>query len=188
MMPLRDPDARTGHEDSFEEIPRELDLVQVGRAVPRDWRYDVYRSSVPGRRFADLEEGTVYEVEGRDTVTAAAELARLTLNVARAHTDAAGSAHGRRLAYGGHTIAVAAAQATRALPNLLTILAWRSCEHTGPVFDGDLLATELTVGRLHPLEPGEHGLVDLRAVTTAERDGSDGAEPVLDWRFLGLMA
>ena len=111
----------------------------------------------------------MYEIEGRDTVTAAAELARLTLNVARAHTDAGGSVHGRRLAYGGHTIAVAAAQATRALPNLLTIVAWRSCDHTGPVFDGDLLATELTVGALHPLELDGPGLVDLRAVTTAER-------------------
>ena len=109
MIPLRDPEARTGHEASFEEIPRELDLVQVGRAVPRDWRYDAYRSNVPGHHFADLQEGTVYAIEGRDTVTAAAELARLTLNVARAHTDAAGSVHGRRLAYGGHTIAVAAA-------------------------------------------------------------------------------
>ena len=57
-----------------------------------------------------------------------------------------------------------------------------------PTFDADLLATELTVGALHPLELDGPGLVDLRAVTTAERDGGDGAEPVLDWRFLGLMA
>ena len=101
-------------------------------------------------------------------MTAAPELARLTLNVAMTHTDAGASAHGRRLAYGGHTIAVAAAQATRALPNLVTIVAWRSCDHTGPVFEGDMLSTELTVEAVHPLEAG--GLVDLRAVTAAERE------------------
>nr|MBA3359824.1 acyl dehydratase [Thermoleophilaceae bacterium] len=100
------------------------------------------------------------------------------------HTDAGASAHGRRLAYGGHTIAVAAAQVTRALPNLVTIVAWRSCDHTGPVFEGDVLATELTVGETHPLERG--GLVDLRAVTSADR--GEGPEPVLDWRLMGLMA
>jgi hypothetical protein len=52
------------------------------------------------------------------------------------------------------------------------------------VFEGDVLSTELTVEAVHPLETG--GLVDLRAVTTAERDGE--AAPVLDWRFLGVMA
>jgi acyl dehydratase len=188
MIPLRDPDARTGHADGFEDIPRDLDLARVGAAAPRGWRYDLYRRRCPGEHFADIEAGTVYQVEGRDTVTAAAELARLTLNIARAHTDAGGSVHGRRLAYGGHTIAVAAAQATRALPNLLTIVAWRSCEHTGPVFDGDVLSTELTVGAVHPLELDGPGLVDLRAVTHAERHGLDEPEPVLDWRFLALMA
>ena len=122
------------------------------------------REGLPGEHFADMQAGTVLRDRGPRHGDRAAELARLTLNVARAHTDAGASVHGRRLAYGGHTIAVAAAQATRALPNLLTIVAWRWCEHTGPVFDGDLLATELTVGRgLHPLELDGPGLADLRA-------------------------
>ena len=159
-------------------------MDEVEAAFPSDWRLNRFRERSPGEHLADLEPGAVYEVEGRDTVTAAPELARLTLNVAMTHTDAGASAHGRRLAYGGHTIAVAAAQATRALPNLVTIVAWRSCDHTGPVFERDVLSTELTVEALHPLHSG--GLVDLRAVTTAERDGE--AKPVLDWRFLGVMA
>ena len=50
-------------------------------------------------------------------VSSAPELARLTLNIAMVHHDAAASAGGR-LVYGGHTIGIAAAQATRALPNL----------------------------------------------------------------------
>lgn len=186
MIPLRDRDADTGHAGSFEEIPKELDVEEVSRVVPDGWRFERYRELVPGEHFADLAEGTVYEIEGRDTVTAAPELARLTLNVAMTHTDAGASAHGKRLAYGGHTIAVAAAQATRALPNLMTIVAWRSCEHTGPVFEGDVLSTELTVEAVHSLEGG--GLADLRAVTAAEREGKGERTPVLDWRFLGLMA
>ena len=184
MIPLRDPDATTGHTGSFEEIPKELDMDEVEAAFPADWRLDRFRERLPGEHLADLVPGAVYEVEGRDTVTAAPELARLTLNVAMTHTDAGASVHGRRLAYGGHTIAVAAAQATRALPNLVTIAAWRSCDHTGPVFEGDVLSTELTVEGVHPLETG--GLADLRAVTTAEREGETA--PVLDWRFLGVMA
>jgi 2-methylfumaryl-CoA hydratase len=186
MIPLRDPDAVTGHAGSFDEIPKELDAGELSAAVPGGWDLARFRERVPGEHFSDLSPGTVYEVEGRDTVTAAPELARLTLNVAMTHTDAGASAHGKRLAYGGHTIAVAAAQATRALPNLMTIVAWRSCEHTGPVFEGDVLSTELTVEAAHPLEAG--GLLDLRAVTAAERDGQGERTPVLDWRFLGLMA
>ena len=184
MIPLRDPEAETGHAGTFEEIPKELDMSQVEAAVPSDWRLDRFRDRSAGEHFTDMEPGAVYEVEGRDTVTAAPELARLTLNVAMTHLDAGASAHGRRLAYGGHTIAVAAAQTTRALPNLVTIVAWRSCDHTGPVFEGDVLSSDLTVEAVHPLETG--GLVDLRAVTTAERDGEQSQ--VLDWRFLGLMA
>ena len=184
MIPLRDPDAATGHAGSFEEIPKELDMDEVEAAFPSDWRLDRFRELSAGEHLTDLVPGAVYDIEGRDTVTAAPELARLTLNVAMTHTDAGASVHGRRLAYGGHTIAVAAAQATRALPNLVTIAAWRSCDHTGPVFEGDVLSTELTVEAVRPLENG--GLVDLRAVTTAERDGE--AAPALDWRFLGGMA
>jgi 2-methylfumaryl-CoA hydratase len=186
MIPLRDGEAETGHTFDFDEIPKELDMDEIGGAVPGDWHFDRYRELVPGEHFGDLSEGTIYEVEGRDTVTAAPELARLTLNVAMTHTDAGASAHGKRLAYGGHTIAVAAAQATRALPNLLTIVAWRSCDHTGPVFEGDVLSSEITVEGIHPLDGC--GLVDLRAVTSAEREGQGEATPVLDWRFLGLMA
>jgi acyl dehydratase len=180
MIPLRDPDVQTAHADRFEGISQELDLARVEEAVPADWRFDLFRESVPGEHFADLEEGAVYEVEGRDTVTGAPELARLSLNVAQAHTDAGATAHGKRLVYGGHTIGIAAAQATRAIPNLMTILAWRSCDHLGPVFEGDVLSTELSVEGVRPLDDG--GLVELRAATSADRG------EVLDWRFVGLMA
>jgi acyl dehydratase len=179
MIPMRDALLETGHADRFAGIPEELDMQRVEAAVP-DWRFEVFRARVPGEHFADVEPGCVYEVEGRGTVTAAPELARLSLNVAYAHTDAGATAHGRRLVYGGHTIGIAAAHVTRALPNLMTILAWRSCDHLGPVFEGDVLASEVSVEGAQPL--GDGGLVELRAVTSSERG------PVLDWRFVGLMA
>lgn len=190
MIPCRDPRADTGHADSFDAIPAELDMERVRAAVPPDWRLDVVRQRLPGAHFADVPEGATYAVEGRDTVTCAPELARLTLNVAAAHTDAAASPYGRRLVYGGHTISLAAAQITRALPNLVTLVAWRSCDHTAPVFEGDVLRIEFDVEARHPLVNG--GLVDLHARVYAER-GDQSPEPgreveVLDWRVIGLMA
>jgi len=190
MIPLRDPATQTGHADRFESIPQELDRDEVRAAVPDDWSFHAAREHMPGAHAGDLAAGTVYQVEGRDSVTAAPELARLTLNVARTHTDPGAGAYGSRLVYGGYTIAVAAAHATRALPNLLTILAWHGCEHTGPVFEGDVLATQLTLEAVHPLELRDDtcALLDLRAVVHADRAGAEGPVQVLDWRFIGLMA
>jgi hypothetical protein len=55
------------------------------------------------------------------------------------------------------------------------------------VFEGDILGTELTLEAKHELADG--GLLDLHAVVFADRaDGSAEHEPVLDWRFVGLMA
>jgi acyl dehydratase len=191
MLPCRDPEADTGHADSFDAIPEELDLDRVRAAVPADWRLDVFRERLPGDHFGDVPEGVTFAVEGRDTVTSAPEIARLTLNVAGAHTDAGASSHGRRLVYGGHTISLAAAQLGRALPNLVTLLAWRSCDHTAPVFEGDVLRSEFRVEGKHSLARGG-GLLDLRARVFAERgpqapEAGEDVE-VLDWRVIGLMA
>jgi acyl dehydratase len=189
MLPLADGSLRTGHADRFENIPEELDAARVAAAVPADWRLDVFRDRCPGEHFDVLVEGTLYEVEGRDTVTSAPELARLTLNLAQTHTDAGASAYGRRLVYGGHTIGIASAQLVRALPNLVTIVGWRGCDHLAPVFEEDVLRSEVELCGLHPLERGG-GLVDLRVVVHAARGAGGGAEetPVLDWRLWGLMA
>jgi acyl dehydratase len=135
------------------------------------------------------EPGTVYDIEVRDTVTGAPELARATLNLAATHTDPGASAYGRRLVYGGHTISIAGAHATRALPDLVTIVAWRSCDHTGPVFEGDVLRTELHVEGVHQRDG--YLLIDLRALVHGcpGQDAGDRAaaeKPVLDWRFVAL--
>lgn len=196
MIPLRDPEAQTGHADPFDDIPSGIDLDGLARRVAAaGWRLDVFkdRAGRAGPHFGDVTPGTVYDVEGRDTVTSAPELVRATLNLAATHTDPAAGAYGRRLVYGGHTISVAGAQTTRALGNLVTVVAWRGGDHTGPVFEGDVLRTEVTVEGIHPAAGG--GLVDLRAVVYAER-AADSARrgpeapveetPVLDWRFVAL--
>jgi len=182
MIPLRDPEADTGHADDFTEIPRELDRARLAEATPGEWRLDRLRAAVPGPYHDALEVGQTFMVEAGETVTGAPELARLTLNVATAHTDATLSLHGRRLVYGGHTISVAAAHATRAIPAIATIVAWRSCEHIAPVFEGDVLRTELGV-----VDSSQGGLVEFRARVSSVRAGAD-AELVLDWSFVAVVA
>ena len=129
MLPLRDPDLATGHADRFDEFSSELDPERVTGAVPA-WDYAAMRARIAVAGSA-IEPGTVYAVEGRETVTAAPELARLTLNVAMTHRDGGAGLHGRRLVYGGQTISIAAAHSAWAIPALATIVAWRSCEHSG---------------------------------------------------------
>jgi acyl dehydratase len=182
MIPLREGAVDTGHADAFDEIPADLDAKRVLAAVPPSWRYEVLAARVgDGNR---VEPGTVYEIEGRDTVTAAPELARMTLNLAMTHRDA--GARGRRLVYGGQTIAIAAAQAATAVPGLATIVAWRSCEHSAPVYEGDILSTELTIVSVDPLDQPHATLVDARAVVHADRGGGEEPDQVLAWEFLGV--
>lgn len=187
MLPLRDDAADTGHADDLDDVPSGLDPAAVERAVPDGWALGPLRDAAPGPHHADLEPGASFLVEAGETVTGAPELARLTLNVAMAHTDASGSAHGRRLVYGGHTISVAAAHASRALPALATILAWEGCDHLGPVFEGDVLRTELRVEGVGPPAPGGGGTARLRALVAAVR-GAGAPQAVLDWRFVALVA
>ncbi|MFZ0042487.1 MAG: MaoC family dehydratase [Solirubrobacteraceae bacterium] len=182
MLPLSDRQGRTGRDDDLDAIPSELDSGSLSAAVT-DWQLHRYRELVGGSTFAELVPGANWAVEGGDVVSAAPELARLTLNVATAHHDA--TANGRRLVYGGHTIGIAASQLTRALPNLVTIVAWRGCDHLGPVLEGDTLTSEVEFVGGEELESGG-ALVDLRSRVTAHRESE--SEPVLDWRLVGVLA
>jgi 2-methylfumaryl-CoA hydratase len=181
---LRDGSVDTGHADGFDDIAADLDMRRVSAAVPPSWRYDALAARVGDRDR--IEPGAVYEIEGRDTVTAAPELARMTLNLAMTHRDAGAGARGRRLVYGGQTISIAAAQAATALPGLATIVAWRSCEHSAPVYEGDILSTELTIVAVDPLENSDATLIDARAVVHADRAGGEEPDQVLAWEFLGV--
>jgi acyl dehydratase len=83
---------------------------------------------------------------------------------------------------------LAAAQATRALPNLVTIVAWHGCDHLAPVREGDTLRSTLELERTEPFASGG-GLVHLRSRVRADREGgSQASQEVLDWRLVGVMA
>lgn len=190
MVACRDPNANTGHADSLDAIPAEISDADLIAAVPA-WDYAAFRK-LPGLHGKDIAAGQRFIVEARDSVSSAPEIARLTLNMAMTHFDAAASAYGTRLVFGGHAIAIASAQILRALPNIVTLLAWRGCDHLAPVFEGDMLATQVCVEAVTPVKNG--ALVDLRAVVHATRGpeairaGQSQAADVLDWRVVCLMA
>lgn len=184
MLPLRD--APAGVEGDIGEGAVDLEPEPL-RAAAAALALEPFRAQVPGPHFAELPGDWSLEVEGGDAVDAAPALARLTLNVAMAHLDAGSGGRGRRLVYGGHTIGLAAAQATRALPSLVTILGWHSADHSAPVFEGDTLHSRLELERREPL-PGGGGLVHLRSRADAVRAGGGEREAVLDWRFVGVLA
>jgi acyl dehydratase len=159
LLPARGPVTPAG---AVPDAPLEL-------AVP-DWDLDAHPHGEP------LVAGDRLDVESHETVTLAPELARATLNLAMTHTDAQAGPHGRRLVYGGHAIGIALAHACRALPGLVTVLAWRSCDHLGPVFEEDRLASSVEVLAV------DGPVVDLRVVLSNDR------ADVLDWRPAVLYA
>lgn len=184
MIPLRDPKGWTGRQDDLESLPSAIDPQQAAKAIA-GWNLEEFRAGVHGQHFDGLKQGALWDIAGGDLVSSAPELARMTLNIAMVHHDARSSAGGR-LVYGGHTIGIAATQAARALPNLVTILAWHSCDHLAPVREGDTLRSTLELEACDPLPKGG-GLVHLRSRVRADREGNQ-AQDVLDWRFIGVMA
>ncbi|GAC55456.1 MaoC family dehydratase [Gordonia amicalis] len=186
LSPAPDP-GRTVHADDLSTIGPGADAEP---ALP-DWDLATYRSSVRGQHFSPELAGRVYR-SSADVVSSAPELARLSLNIAATHHDerVAGKAAGGRLVYGGHTIGLALSQANRALPNLVTVVAWDSCDHTGPVREGDTLSSEIHVEDATPLDGGG-GILRLRSKVVAhgDRDHQAGEDrDVLDWRYHVLMA
>jgi acyl dehydratase len=167
MLPLGS-DSPTGHRDDLSA----LGAAEPGAPPVGGWDLAAFRR-LPGEHFADLAVGRSWEVGGADVVSAAPELARLTVNIAAAHHDGS-------LVYGGHTIGLALAQACRAIPNIVTVASWAGCDHTGPVHEGDRLTSRVSVTGTRELADG--GLTDLRSIV----EGPAG--PVLDWRFTVVLA
>lgn len=163
------------------ELVRDDDLDGFGRAEPD------FATAVSGwyattlRREPPSPPGELWDIVGGDVVSSAPELARLTLNVAMVHHDI--TQRGKRLVYGGQTIGLALHQATRALPDLLTVTGWHSCDHTGPVYEGDTLVSRLHLDRVEPRGEGL-SLYHLRSIVSEAFE----QRPVLDWRFVALVA
>ena len=189
MLPLRDPEGVSGHDDSFDAIPAELDPELLTAAVS-SWDLEplcrvgsAYRDK-GDTALARLHPGDRVSAHSGDVVSGAPELARLSLNVAAVHHDRHAHSGERRLVYGGHTIGLAAAQATRAIPEIATIVGWHSCDHLAPVHEGDTLHSEVELERRQPLASGG-ALAHLRSRVSS--DGADGPVEVLDWRFVALV-
>jgi acyl dehydratase len=176
MLPLRDR-ADTGHDDDLSAIGADASTAPDPTEA---WNADVFRTRVPGPHFDPSIAGSVLHSTA-DVVSSAPELARLTLNIAATHHDS--RVGGQRLVYGGHTIGLALAQVTRVLPNLVTVLGWASCDHTGPVHEGDTLYSEIHVEEAAALPGGRGALLTLRSLVYAV-DETD--RQVLDWRFTAL--
>jgi len=177
MIPLSS-DRETGHADDLSHVGADLASPPDPTA---DWDAGAYREKVPGAHFEPTIEGTVLHSTA-DVVSSAPELTRLTLNIAATHHDS--RAGGQRLVYGGHTIGLALAQATRLLPNLVTVLGWESCDHTGPVHEGDTLYSELHIEGAEALADGRGGVLKLRSLVFAVGEPD---RQVLDWRFTALQ-
>ena len=180
MLPISPGGASDGGDD--------LSSVGTEAAPPpvspvASWDAESFRRRVPGPHFDAGLAGAVLHSTA-DLVSSAPELARLTLNIAAVHHDSRVS--GQRLVYGGHTIGLAFAQANRLLPNLVTVLGWKSCDHTGPVHDGDTLYSELHVESATP--NSNAGVLGLRSLVYAVSDTADAPDrQVLDWRFRALQ-
>jgi acyl dehydratase len=183
MLPLSPEASRAGHDTGHDDDLSLIGTDPVARDPAAHWDAAAFRDRVRGPHFDAGLAGSVLRSTG-DVVSSAPELARLTLNIAATHHDSRRT--GSRLVYGGHTIGLALAQATRLLPNLATVLSWQSCDHTGPVHEGDTLYSDLYIERAEPLPADRGGVLTLRSVVFAVApDGAD--RPVLDWRLRALQ-
>ena len=182
MLPLRDPARQTGHADDLDQVGRDITADDLGK-LAEGWQLATLAARAGGPHPADLQAGQIFEVAGGDVVSAAPELARLTLNIAAVHHDVHAGGN-ERLVYGGHAIGLALSQAARTLPSLATIVGWHGCDHLAPVREGDTLRSTITVEQIDLLPDGG-GLVHLRSLVRAS--GPEDHD-VLDWRYVAVLA
>jgi acyl dehydratase len=181
MLPARTESA-AGAQGVTEVPPSSFSPGALSAGV-EDWNLGQCDGWSP--RLSELAPGAVFKLRDGDVVSSAPELARLTMNLAAIHHDRSASSNGERLVYGGHTIGIALAQITRALPSLLTVIAWHDCDHLGPVREGDTLHSEISVEKCEP-RAGGGGFVHLRSLVEAT-DLAGNKNAVLDWRLVGLF-
>tara|TARA_Y100000590_G_scaffold92325_2_gene104351 strand:- start:6318 stop:7328 length:1011 start_codon:yes stop_codon:yes gene_type:complete len=176
MLKARDPEKLPGHDDDLGSVETEIVLDEWEHLVPSSWDL----SSLKITERESLSSGEIRVDELRDTVSNAMELVRLTQNQAPVHRDASTSAAGERLVYGGHTIGMAQASLSRVMPGIATILGWQSCDHLGPVHEGDVLSFHHTLLDQKKLNEGTISAIKTEVVSTRGSEGSD----VLDWRLV----
>ncbi len=152
-----------------------LDLAAYADLLPSGWNAEAFS---PTEDWTTATDGT------RDHVDLAASFARITHNRAIVHRDATASIYGKRLVYGGHVVALAQASLTRCLPHIATVVAWHSCSHTGPAFEGELLEFD---HRLAGELRGADGWA-LQAVEVTGRAVRDaGTDEILRWTVIVVV-
>ena len=176
MLKSRDPNNLPGHSDDLGSVETEIVLDNWESSVPDSW--DVSFMSVENQENWLIGEKKTDELCA--TVSSAMELVRLTQNQAPVHRDASTSPSAERLVYGGHTIGLAQASLNRLMPGNATILGWQSCDHLGPVHEGDVLSFQHTLLDQKTLTNGK-----ISAIKT-EVSSIKGSEisNVLDWRLV----
>ncbi|MYB08521.1 MAG: acyl dehydratase [Acidimicrobiia bacterium] len=173
----RRSDAPTGHHDELGGTPDELDIAPFVETAPDDWNL------TPLGAPQEWPIGETRSDPLRDTVTDAPALVRLTQNLAPPHRDASLGQGGKRLVYGGHTVGLAQAGLVRLLPTAATVVGWHLCDHTGPVFEDDVVDVSATLDAVHPVANGR--VLAFTVIVQAERGGADPVQ-VLDWRPIVL--
>lgn len=161
----------------------DLDPVDAGSASIGDaaaaWEPLIATDEPAPAGWRDLvDQDTLLE-----PVTDALQLVRATGNLARAHRDEAFGQGGRRLVYGGHSLALAQASVSRALPVRHVIVGWELCTHPAPVFEGDVLRT--ATAEPSPV-PGKAELTRFTVGTVKAGDGENTL--VQRWMPLVLSA
>ncbi len=183
MIACKDPAADTGRNDNFDWIKNTFSIEELVGVLPTGWDLGPLACDLTGLKSPVVAADDEFEIAVKDTITCAPELVRMSLNIAYTHVDETRSYLGQRLVYGGHTISFALAQVVRALPNLLHMVAWRHCDHLGPVLEGDLISTKFKVESSERAPMGGM-LYDLTVETFAHRKDKQGVmqgEKVLDW-------
>lgn len=153
-----------------------IDLEGCAELVPANWR--LYLLGEQDR----WEVGRTVTDPLRDYIDNTPALLHLTHNLAFVHRDAEVSPYGRRLVNGLQVAGMAQASLSRVLSGMATVVAWGYCNHTGPVFEGDLLSFTHTL--LGEIPAGQGRLRAVRSEATAHRD--DGPAHVLDWTLAAV--
>lgn len=170
LLPCRG-DRLPGHADDLGTSEGALDLDTFAAAVPSHWDLTTLGDT------DTWDEGVTRVDDLRDVVDGATALVRLSHNLAAAHRDVGRSPYDRRLVYGGHTVALAQASLDRSVGGMATLVGWHSCNHTAPVFEGDIVGFRHTLVSERAAMGGR--LRAVRVLVDAERDGE--TVTVLDW-------
>ena len=180
MIKARNPEHLPGHCDDLGSVETEIVLDNWKSLVPMSWDL----SHLVVKNQEDWVVGMKKIDDLCDTVSNAMELVRLTQNQAPVHRNADTSPTGERLVYGGHTVGLAQASLNRLVPRNATILGWQSCDHLGPVHEGDVLSFEHTLLDQETLTNGKISAIKTEVFCIKGDEKSN----VLDWRLVTFGA